>query len=118
MYSYGGGWALGSVRQEDTICQLLNISCNTRMISLEYRLASKHNPTLSMIFQCDSLGFDPIECCKVMLSEGRAGRDLAFAVASKLIDQGMEDNISGIAELFPAIIIRDDVPESLGVKST
>lgn len=42
VYAHGGGWTLGSVEASDAFCRQLAVAAQTRVVSVEYRLAPEH----------------------------------------------------------------------------
>lgn len=115
VYFHGGGWALGSVDQEDALCRLLSKQCEMTLVSVEYRLAPKFkSPTpLDDCVKAVLWALTHFEASKVVLIGASAGGNLAFGTALRLIDQGMANRVQGVVALVPVTIHPNAVPEHL-----
>ncbi|KAI9371745.1 Alpha/Beta hydrolase protein [Aspergillus egyptiacus] len=113
VYIHGGGWAMGSVDQEDAICRLISKHHGMTLVSVSYRLAPEYKyPTaLDDCVDAASWAVSNLHASSVVLIGASAGGNLAFGVALKLIDQGHGEQIAGVVALVPVTVHPDAVPE-------
>ena len=122
-YIHGGGFAMGSVDQDDRFLEPFSKATGSIFVSVEYRLAPKH-PYPAALDDCaegakwcvenaEALG---ARAGPIVVFGKSAGGCLVFATALKLIDEGRGDDILGLAPCQPITIHPDAVPEALRAK--
>lgn len=120
VFFHGGGWAMGSVDQEDAICRMLSKQCHMSLVSVSYRLAPqfKYPIPLDDCVEGAKWAINHFGENKVTLIGPSAGAGLALGVALKLIDQGLSMKINGVIAVSPVTIHPDAVPEDLKSRYT
>jgi acetyl esterase/lipase len=95
LWIHGGGYIIGSAKQDDWVCARFAQRLNAIVVSVEYRLAPEH-PFPAPLEDCfsayefilreaESLGVDPT---KIIIAGQSAGGGLAAALALLLHDRG------------------------------
>jgi acetyl esterase len=88
LFLHGGGWVRGSIDSHDCLCRKIANTLNTRVVSVEYRLASKYkfpialNDALSVY--CGLLDDTEINFDKIILSGDSSGGNLCASLCIKL----------------------------------
>ena len=116
-YIHGGGFAIGSVDEDDRFVDVLSRATGCVFVSVEYRLAPQHK---------FPAGFDDcVEGAKWCVENGEslgarkgpiaiagksAGGCLVFSVALKMIDEGRGGDMLGIVPCQPLTVHPDAVP--------
>ncbi|KAL4937890.1 hypothetical protein BDV06DRAFT_215533 [Aspergillus oleicola] len=120
IYFHGGGWAMGSVDQEDAVCRLISNHCQITVISPSYRLAPSHKypAALDDCIESVAWAFANLKAPSVIILGASAGGNLAFGAALRLIDQGLGDKVHGVVALVPITIHPDAVPADRKVQYT
>lgn len=115
IYFHGGGWALGSVEQEDAICRLISKHHKMTVVSVEYRLAPKHRYPAALDDCVDAVTWSlcNLPAQSVVLIGASAGGNLTFGTALRLIDQGNSERVKGIVALVPVTIHPDAIPAEM-----
>jgi acetyl esterase/lipase len=95
VYFHGGGWVLGSIDMDHSVCAQMANASGAIVVAVEYRLAPEHQfpvpfddcyaATRWVYKNAESLGADPK---KIAVGGGSAGGNLAAAVALAARDQG------------------------------
>ncbi|KAF4766162.1 hypothetical protein HAV15_010665 [Penicillium sp. str.  len=91
IFMHGGGWIMGSVDHEDAACRKISKNIGMKVATL--------------------WTLEHFSLSSVVLMGGSAGANLAFGVALKLVESGLEDKVRGIVALVPCTIHPDAVPE-------
>ncbi|KAL4876537.1 Alpha/Beta hydrolase protein [Aspergillus karnatakaensis] len=109
VYIHGGGWALGSVDQEDAITRLISKTFNMTLVSVSYRLAPEHKypSALDDCLEAVDWVLKNLNATSILLTGPSAGGNLSFGTALKLIDQGRGDIVKGVVALVPVTIHPD-----------
>ncbi|KAL5340910.1 Alpha/Beta hydrolase protein [Aspergillus crustosus] len=115
VYFHGGGWAMGSVDQEDAICRLVAKHHSMTVVSVSYRLAPKYKYPAALDDGVKAVNWvvEKFQPPSVLLLGGSAGGNLAFGTALRLIDSGRGDLVAGIIALVPVTIHPDAVPTDI-----
>lgn len=120
IYFHGGGWAMGSVDQEDAICRLISKHHELTLVSVSYRLAPEYKCPIPLD-DCVA-GVDwalaNLQASSAVIIGASAGGNLAFGAALKMIDQGRGEQIEGVVSLVPITVHRDAVPEEARARYT
>lgn len=120
IYFHGGGWAMGSVDQEDAICRLISKHHEMTLVSVSYRLAPEYKCPIPLD-DCVA-GVDwalaNLQASSAVIIGASAGGNLAFGAALKMIDQGRGEQIEGVVSLVPITVHRDAVPEEARARYT
>lgn len=120
IYFHGGGWALGSVEQEDAICRLISKHHGMTVVSVEYRLAPEHKHPAALNDCVDAVTWTlsrfPVQ--SVTLIGASAGGNLAFGTALRLIDQGNGEQVDGVVALVPVTVNPGAVPADMKARYT
>lgn len=121
-YIHGGGWAMGSVDQDDRFMEPLSKATACVFVSVEYRLAPKH-PFPAGLDDCVEGAKWCIENAESLGAKGpivifgkSAGGGFALATALKLIDESRGSDILGVVPCQPVTVHPDAVPEKLRSK--
>lgn len=120
VYFHGGGWAMGSVDQEDALCRFISKECQMTVHSVGYRLAPKYKypAALDDCVGATSWAFENHAASEVVLIGASAGGNLAFGTALRLIDRGMGDKVKGVVALVPVTIHPDAVADEMKAQYT
>lgn len=120
IYYHGGGWVLCDLDSEDAICRLVSKTLSMVIVSVDYRLAPKHEFPLALNDCVDAFDWAvanaaklKVRDTKVTIMGGSAGGNLAIGAALKLIDEGRGGPIGGVVALVPVTIHPDAVPVEL-----
>lgn len=115
VYFHGGGWALGSVDQEDALCRLICKHHRMTTVSVEYRLAPKFKYPIPLDDCVEAVrwSLSNLQAKSAVLIGASAGGNLAFGTALRFIEQGNGDLIKGVVALVPVTVHPDAVPESM-----
>jgi versiconal hemiacetal acetate esterase len=119
-YIHGGGFAMGSVDQDDRFLEPFSKATGCVFVSVEYRLAPKHQYPAALedcvdgakwcVKNAESLG---AKKGPIVIFGKSAGGCLAFATALKLIDEGRGSDVLGVVPCQPITIHPEVVPEDL-----
>lgn len=114
IYFHGGGWVLGNVDQEDSICRMVSNQCQARVVSVEYRLAPAHKSPAALddCVAAAKWALDHFSAENVTLMGCSAGGNLAFGSALRLIDEGKSQVVKGVVAVVPVTVHPDVVPVS------
>ncbi|KAL4926334.1 alpha/beta hydrolase [Aspergillus undulatus] len=109
---HGGGWAMGSVDQEDAVCRLISKYHQITLVSPSYRLAPVHKYPAALDDCVETVNWScaNLQASSVILIGASAGGNLAFGAALKLIDQGKGELVKGVIALVPVTVHPDAVP--------
>ncbi|KAF9887233.1 hypothetical protein FE257_010361 [Aspergillus nanangensis] len=120
IYIHGGGWAMGSVEGEDTICRVMCKSSGMTMVSVAYRLAPQHKcpAALDDCVEAAQWALQELKPASLVLTGTSAGGNLSFGTALRLIDQGLEEKLQGVLAMVPLTVHPDAVPEALKARYT
>lgn len=118
LYIHGGGCVLGSVDEDDAIARRHAKDTGLMFVSVEYRLAPQHPYPAGLedcieaaqwcVLNAAAFGSRP----KVLLMGVSAGGALALATALKLLKDGKESELQGVAACQPITLHPDAVPEA------
>jgi acetyl esterase len=91
VYLHGGGWVIGGLDTVDALCRTLALRAETRVLSVDYRLAPEHRYPVAVEDAFDALG----AAADLLGPGGRlsvagdsAGGNLAAVCAQKARDEG------------------------------
>lgn len=120
IYFHGGGWAMGSVDQEDAICRLISKHHEMTLVSVSYRLAPEYKYPTALDDCVDAVDWvlANLHASTAVIIGASAGGNLAFGAALKMIDQGRSEQIEGVVSLVPITVHRDAVPEKSKARYT
>ncbi|KAL4798523.1 Alpha/Beta hydrolase protein [Aspergillus venezuelensis] len=112
VYYHGGGYAMGSVDQEDAVCRLISKHHGMTVVSPSYRLAPayKYPAALDDCVETVNWALSKLQAPSAIIIGASAGGNLAFGAALKLADQGLGDKVLGVVALVPITIHPDAVP--------
>ena len=115
IYIHGGGWAMGSVDQEDAVCRIISKQCEMSLVSISYRLAPKFKYPIPLedCVEGAKWTIGHFEAKDITIIGASAGAGLAIGVALKLIDEGLSNSVRGLIAVSPVTIHPDAVPEDL-----
>ncbi|KAJ4364070.1 hypothetical protein N0V83_009525 [Neocucurbitaria cava] len=125
VYYHGGGWAMGDIDGDDPFSRAIAKSNGIVVVSVEYGLAPQ-NKHPGLINDCwKGLQWALGNAEKLKTAQGKfltagvsAGGQLAFGLALKAIDEGLEDQLVGVIGIIPATVHPDGVPEELKSRYT
>ncbi|KAL4808016.1 Alpha/Beta hydrolase protein [Aspergillus unguis] len=119
IYIHGGGYAMGSVDEEDAVCRLISKTQKITVVSVGYKLApeSKYPGPLDDCVKATIWAHSTFHVSAILIGAS-AGGNLALGVALKMIDQGRGDSIKGVVALVPITIHPDAVPADLQPRYT
>ncbi|KAH8691877.1 carboxylesterase, partial [Talaromyces proteolyticus] len=117
VYCHGGGWALGDLNSEDTLCRILCVSVPTVLVSVKYRLAPEHKYPAGLD-DCEfayKWAVDNVEMISGNKNRfysigGSAGGNLAIAMALRTLEwEGPRIN-KGLIGIAPITVDPSVVP--------
>ncbi|KAL4919157.1 Alpha/Beta hydrolase protein [Aspergillus aurantiobrunneus] len=120
VYFHGGGWAMGSVDQEDAVCRLISKHHRMPLVSVGYRLAPEHRYPAALDDCVEAVVWSLVnlQAPSAILIGASAGGNLAFGVALRLIDQGRGEQVDGVVALVPITVHPDAVPAAVKSRYT
>lgn len=123
VYYHSGGWAMGDIDGDDPFTRAISKAGNVVVVSVDYGLAPQ-NEHPGLINDCyKGLQWALNNSSRLNTAKGKfvtagvsAGAQLAFALALKAIDEGLEDQLCGVIASLPATVHPNGVPQDLKSK--
>jgi acetyl esterase len=88
LYFHGGGWVMGSIESHDCLCRRIANSLNTRVLSIEYRLAPRHKFPVALndafSVYCGLFNNNCVDFEEIIIAGDSSGGNLCASLCIKL----------------------------------